>query len=75
MRILYVINSLEVGGAEKLTLDLILGMNKKFEVRVFLLKSNSSYLLDELKAANIEVFYFFKGFLKFLIVFIDYLKL
>jgi len=54
-----VISSLEIGGAEKMVLDLIQNIKQHVEVRLFIIKSNCNSIYDEeAKKLGINVLYF-----------------
>lgn len=55
MRVLHVINSLAVGGAESLLVSILPLLNKEFEVEVLLLDDEDSPLFDKLIAYNINI--------------------
>lgn len=58
MKIAMVITSLEVGGAEKLVLDLIKEMKKEAEIRLFVMRKDFNTIYDrELKSLGIEHHY------------------
>lgn len=56
MKILYIIGSLAIGGAEKLLTDIIEQLdNLGYSVSIYLLKSTNSFLFDRLKSRNIQI--------------------
>ena len=57
MRILYVINSLNIGGAEKLCYDLVkLAQKKKIYIDIYVLEDVKSDFANELKKLKINIF-------------------
>lgn len=58
MKLAMVITSLEVGGAEKLVLELIQELKDKIEIRLYIIKKNYDTIYDQkLLELNIEHFY------------------
>ncbi|NLD25779.1 MAG: glycosyltransferase [Acholeplasmataceae bacterium] len=58
MKVAMVITSLEVGGAEKMVLDLIRRIRDQIEVRLFIIKKNYHTIYDdEVKKLNIHYYY------------------
>lgn len=55
MKILHVINSLSIGGAETLVTDMAIEMNNQHEVTVFVLGGEDSFLTERLQEANVTV--------------------
>ena len=57
MRILYVINSLNIGGAEKLCVELIkLALDKNIKIDIYVLNNCDSTFKKELEYININIF-------------------
>lgn len=57
MRILFVIDTLKIGGVEKLTVDLILHLYQKHTIGLYILKEDNSFLLEKLKhIENINIY-------------------
>lgn len=58
-RLAIVISSLEVGGAEKMVLDLIIQLKNKLEISLFVIKRNKNSIYDKkAKKLGVKVFYF-----------------
>ncbi|MGL5550634.1 MAG: glycosyltransferase [Culicoidibacterales bacterium] len=55
MKILHVITSLSIGGAETLVADMAIEMNKQHEVTILALGAPDSFLTERVKAANVKV--------------------
>lgn len=57
MRVLYVINSLNIGGAEKLCVDLMKkAKEKNIIIDIYVLNNMETFLTKELKQSNINIF-------------------
>lgn len=57
MRILYVINSLDIGGAEKLLVDIVEKLdNFDYQIGIYLLNSGNTFLSNRLKGTKVHVF-------------------
>ncbi len=56
MRVLHIINSLQIGGAEKLLVDLVPLLNRQpYEVAVLLIDGQDSFLLKQLRQTGVMV--------------------
>lgn len=57
MKILYVINSLDIGGAEKMLVDIVENLKmSNHSIGVYLLRSKKTFLLNRLRTLNVSIF-------------------
>ena len=55
MKILFIINSLSIGGAQKLIVDLAILLSNKYEVGFYTLNDSESFLKEQLVGHNIKI--------------------